>query len=47
MFAVLLSARFFGGWQGKRVAVVTMAGFALLLISFLSSYEPSALAGLH
>jgi ABC-type uncharacterized transport system permease subunit len=47
VFAVLLSARFFGGWQGKRVAVVTMAGFALLLISFLSSYEPSALAGLH
>jgi ABC-type uncharacterized transport system permease subunit len=47
VFAVLLSARFFGGWQGKRVAVVTMAGFAILLISFLSSYDPSALAGLH
>lgn len=47
VFAVLLSARFFAGWRGKRVAVVTMAGFAILLISFLSSYDPSPLAGLR
>jgi ABC-type uncharacterized transport system permease subunit len=47
VFAVLLSARFFAGWRGKRVAVVTMAGFGILLISFLSSYDPSALAGLR
>jgi ABC-type uncharacterized transport system permease subunit len=40
IFAVLLNARFFAGWQGRRVAVLTMAGFCVLLISFLSSYEP-------
>jgi ABC-type uncharacterized transport system permease subunit len=47
VFAVLLSARFFAGWRGKRVAVVTMAGFGILLISFFSSYDPSALGGLR
>jgi ABC-type uncharacterized transport system permease subunit len=38
LFAAVLNARHFAGWQGKRVAVLTMAGFGLLLISFLSSY---------
>ena len=47
MFAVLLSARFFAGWRGKRVAVVTMAGFGILLISFFSSYDPASLGGLR
>jgi ABC-type uncharacterized transport system permease subunit len=41
IFAVLLNARFFAGWQGRRVAVLTMAGFCVLLVSFLSSYDPS------
>lgn len=45
MSAVLLSARFFAGWRGKRVAVVTMAGFGMLLVSFLSSFDPSGAGG--
>ncbi len=38
-FAALLQARFFSGWQGRRAAFVTMAGFALLLVSFVTSYN--------
>jgi ABC-type uncharacterized transport system permease subunit len=40
VFAAVLNARFFAGWQGKRVALLTMAGFCLLLISFFTSYDP-------
>jgi ABC-type uncharacterized transport system permease subunit len=49
VFAALLNARFFAGWQGKRVAMLTMAGFCLLLISFFSSYDLSGVptGGLH
>lgn len=39
VFASLLNARVFAGWQGKRVAVLTMAGFCILLVSFVSSYN--------
>ena len=45
IFAALLNARFFAGWQGRRVALLTMAGFGLLLVSFLSSYTPVLSAG--
>jgi ABC-type transport system involved in cytochrome c biogenesis permease subunit len=45
IFAALLNARFFAGWQGRRVALLTMAGFCLLLVSFLSSYAPQLSAG--
>jgi ABC-type uncharacterized transport system permease subunit len=38
LFAGLLTARIFAGWQGRRVAMLTMAGFCLLLVSFLSHY---------
>jgi ABC-type uncharacterized transport system permease subunit len=27
------------GWRGRRVALLTLAGFALVLVSFLSSYD--------
>lgn len=47
LFAILLNARFFAGWRGKRVAWVTMAGFCILLVSFLTSYDPSRLGGLN
>jgi ABC-type uncharacterized transport system permease subunit len=39
MFAALVGARSFGGWRGRRVALLTMTGFGLLLVSFLSSYD--------
>jgi ABC-type uncharacterized transport system permease subunit len=39
MFAAMLNARFFAGWQGRRAAWVTMAGFAFLVVSFLSTYN--------
>ena len=39
VFAALVSARSVGGWRGRRVAVLTMTGFGLLLVSFLSSYD--------
>ena len=45
VFAVLLNARFFAGWRGRRVAVLTMAGFCVLLVSFFSSYDPSRQLG--
>jgi ABC-type uncharacterized transport system permease subunit len=38
LFAGLLTARIFAGWQGRRVAMLTMAGFCLLLVSFFSHY---------
>jgi ABC-type uncharacterized transport system permease subunit len=38
VFAVLLNARSLG-WAGRRVALITMAGFCILLISFFSSYS--------
>lgn len=39
VFAALVSARAFGGWRGRRVALLTMTGFGLLLVCFLSSYD--------
>ncbi|MFE8597032.1 cytochrome C assembly family protein [Archangium violaceum] len=39
VFAALVGARSFGGWRGRRVALLTMTGFCLLLVSFLSSYD--------
>ncbi|XXF75830.1 cytochrome c biogenesis protein CcsA [Myxococcaceae bacterium GXIMD 01537] len=39
MFAALVNARVFAGWRGRRVALLTMAGFGLVLVSFLSSYD--------
>ncbi len=41
LFGTLLNFRFFAGWQGKRAAVLTMAGFGLLLISFFSYTSPT------
>ncbi len=46
-FGAQLHARFFAGWQGKRVAVLTMACFVALLVSFLSAYDPSRGSGVH
>ncbi len=45
VFAVLLNARYFAGWQGRRVAVLTMAGFCVLLVSFFSAYDPGRQLG--
>ncbi|RKG76015.1 cytochrome C biogenesis protein [Corallococcus exercitus] len=42
VFAALVNARIFAGWRGRRVALLTMAGFCLVLVSFLSSYDLSA-----
>ncbi|KFE64638.1 cytochrome C assembly family protein [Hyalangium minutum] len=39
LFAGLAGARVLVGWRGRRVALLTMAGFALVLVSFLSSYD--------
>jgi ABC-type uncharacterized transport system permease subunit len=44
VFAALLNARFFAGWRGKRVALLTVAGFGLVLVSFLSAFSPAHLA---
>jgi ABC-type uncharacterized transport system permease subunit len=38
IFAAVLSARSFAGWQGRRVAFITMAGFCFLLVSLVTSY---------
>lgn len=46
-FGALLHARFFAGWQGKRVALLTISGFFLLLVSFFTSYDPARLMGVH
>jgi ABC-type uncharacterized transport system permease subunit len=45
VFAALVGARSFGGWRGRRVALLTMTGFGLLLVSFLSSYDFSHVGG--
>lgn len=45
VFAALVSARSFGGWRGRRVALLTMTGFGLLLVCFLSSYDFSHVGG--
>ncbi len=42
LFAGLAGARVLVGWRGRRVALLTMAGFALVLVSFLSSYDFTA-----
>jgi ABC-type uncharacterized transport system permease subunit len=47
IFAGLLAARFFAGWQGRRVAVLTMAGFGLLLVSFFTAYQPAQYGVVH
>jgi ABC-type uncharacterized transport system permease subunit len=39
-FGVLLQARIFAGWRGRRVALLTMAGFGVLMVSFVSRYGP-------
>jgi ABC-type uncharacterized transport system permease subunit len=39
LFGVLLNARLLVGWRGKRAAWLTMAGFCLLVVSFVSSFE--------
>jgi ABC-type uncharacterized transport system permease subunit len=39
LFGGLLHARTFAGWQGRRVALLTLAGFCVLLVSFFSSYD--------
>jgi ABC-type uncharacterized transport system permease subunit len=44
VFAALVNARVFAGWRGRKVAMLTMAGFGLVLVSFLSSYG-SVVAG--
>jgi ABC-type uncharacterized transport system permease subunit len=45
IFAALLGARLFAGWRGKRVAWVTLAGFGVLVVSFLSAYDLGSAAG--
>lgn len=45
VFAALISARSFGGWRGRRVALLTMTGFGLLLVCFFSSYDFTQLGG--
>jgi ABC-type uncharacterized transport system permease subunit len=40
VFAGLLQARVLAGWRGRRVAWLTMAGFGLLVLSFVSTYGP-------
>lgn len=48
MFGALLMARFLAGWRGRRVALLTVAGFGVLLVSFFSAFEPVARsAGVH
>lgn len=47
VFAALVTARLFAGWRGRKVAVLTMAGFGLVLVSFLSSYNVLAVGGLR
>ena len=45
VFAALVNARTFAGWRGRRVALLTVAGFGLVLVSFLSSYDFTPVAG--
>ncbi len=39
-FGVLLQARIIAGWRGRRVALLTMAGFGVLVVSFVTRYGP-------
>ena len=39
-FGVLLQARIFAGWRGRRVALLTMVGFGVLVVSFVTRYGP-------
>ena len=39
-FGVQLQARIFAGWRGRRVALLTMAGFGVLVASFITRYGP-------
>jgi ABC-type uncharacterized transport system permease subunit len=32
--------RIFAGWRGRRVALLTMAGFGVLVVSFVTRYGP-------
>lgn len=47
IFAVLVGARFLAGWRGRRVALVTITGFCILLVSFLTSYDPGRVGGVQ
>lgn len=47
LFGGLLNARIFAGWRGRRVALLTMAGFCVVLVSFFSSYDLAGLGGLR
>ncbi len=42
VFAGLLQARVLAGWRGRRVAWLTMAGFGLLVLSFVGTYGAGA-----
>jgi len=46
-FAALLNARAFAGWQGRRAAMLTMAGFAVLVVSFWTAFTPALSGGPH
>jgi len=39
-FGVVLQLRILAGWRGRRVALLTMAGFGVLVVSFVSRYGP-------
>lgn len=48
MFGALLLARLWAGWRGRKVALLTMAGFGVLLVSFFTAFEPAArVTGVH
>lgn len=44
IYATLLHARFMRGWQGKRIAYLSMAGFAAVLFTY---FGVNLLPGLH
>jgi ABC-type uncharacterized transport system permease subunit len=39
-FGLVLQLRIVVGWRGRRVALLTMAGFGVLLVSFITRYGP-------
>jgi ABC-type uncharacterized transport system permease subunit len=41
LFGALQAARALAGWRGRRVALLTVAGFGVLLISFFAAFEPA------
>jgi ABC-type uncharacterized transport system permease subunit len=48
MFGALVAARVLAGWRGRRVALLTMAGFGVLLVSFFSAFDTvSGSGGVH